>query len=90
LRSRTLDTPQACELADLFCRGSRLRVERLFRELRHNEDEAHYDAAQQVLGNRYRFAEDGIVDPADLIEKSGYACADPILPLRPSATAVSG
>jgi len=54
----------AVELADLFCRGSRRRVERLFHELMHNDDAYNYRVAQHVLEGRFEWAEAGIIDPA--------------------------
>ncbi|HTW07553.1 MAG TPA: acyl-CoA dehydrogenase family protein [Acidimicrobiales bacterium] len=56
----------ATELADLFCAGSRRRVERLFADLWANDDPAHYETAQRVLARRYEWVESGIIDPADL------------------------
>jgi len=38
------------ELADYFCRASRLRIEESFRAVRRNTDRAGYRVAQQVLG----------------------------------------
>lgn len=58
------DAQGAQELADLFCRGSRRRVDRLFFELWHNDDQENYDAAQKVLDGSYLWAEAGIVDPS--------------------------
>jgi alkylation response protein AidB-like acyl-CoA dehydrogenase len=54
----------AAELADLFCRGSRRRVERLFTDLWSNDDAGNYAAAQRVLSGTYRWAEAGILDPS--------------------------
>lgn len=59
-----VDGQKAVELAVLFCRGSRRRVENLFSELWRNDDEANYSAAQKVLSGDYEFAELGIVDPS--------------------------
>ncbi|MGH9073149.1 MAG: acyl-CoA dehydrogenase family protein, partial [Acidimicrobiales bacterium] len=56
--------PAATELADLFCRGARRRVERLFAALWRNDDAADYAAAQRVLDGRYIWAEAGVLDPA--------------------------
>jgi alkylation response protein AidB-like acyl-CoA dehydrogenase len=67
-RAEMLDTVEARELADLFCRQAKLRVDDLFRGLRHNQDDHNYRAAQKVLEGRYTSAEEGILDPADLIE----------------------
>ena len=55
---------QAVELADLFCRQSRRRVDRLFTELWANEDDANYKGAQQLLEGRYAFLEEGVLDPS--------------------------
>jgi alkylation response protein AidB-like acyl-CoA dehydrogenase len=55
--------PGAQELADVFCRGARRRVDRLFSELWRNDDREDYDAAQKVLDGRYLWAEAGIIDP---------------------------
>jgi hypothetical protein len=59
-----LDTAEARELADAFCRQARLRVQRLFIELWENEDTRNYELAQQVLAGRFTFVEDGIIDPS--------------------------
>lgn len=53
---------EAQELADLFAKQARLRVSRLFRELRKNEDVAAYRLGRSVLEGRYLFEEIGTVD----------------------------
>jgi hypothetical protein len=68
-RAQMLGTDEAVELADLFCRTARLRVEQLFHGLWHNQDDRNYRAAQWTLEGRYRFVEQGILDPADLMER---------------------
>ncbi|MFL5823763.1 MAG: acyl-CoA dehydrogenase family protein [Solirubrobacteraceae bacterium] len=55
---------QASELADLFCRQARLRVERLFTDLWSNEDDAGYSLAQKTLAGRYVWLEEGVIDPS--------------------------
>ncbi|MGI8874154.1 MAG: acyl-CoA dehydrogenase family protein [Egibacteraceae bacterium] len=55
---------RAVELADLFCRQSRRRVDPLFRALWHNDDADDYASAQQVLDGRHTWLEAGIVDPS--------------------------
>lgn len=70
VRAQMLGTEEAVELADLFCRNARLRVEALFHGLWHNQDDRNYRLAQRVLEGRYRFVEQGVLDPADLIERS--------------------
>jgi alkylation response protein AidB-like acyl-CoA dehydrogenase len=55
---------EAFELADLFCRQARRRVEALFEALWSNDDAADYESAQRVLAGRYRWLEAGIIDPS--------------------------
>jgi hypothetical protein len=55
---------QAVELADLFCGQARRRADRLFTALRANDDDAQYEAAQQVLSGRYEWFEEDVLDPA--------------------------
>jgi len=55
---------EAQELAELFCRQAKRRVEALFGELWDNEDDANRAAAARLLDGRYRWLEDGIVDPS--------------------------
>jgi hypothetical protein len=52
----------AVDLADLFCRGSRRRVDRLFHDLMHNDDAHNYETAQRVLDGQFLWAEAGIID----------------------------
>jgi len=47
---RTEPDGQSVQLADFFCRASRLRIEEKFRALHHNVDSAGYRLAQQLLG----------------------------------------
>ena len=55
---------QAIELADLFCRQARRRVENLFDALWANEDDANYKVAMQVLEGRHTWIEEGVLDPS--------------------------
>ena len=55
---------QAAELADLFCRQARLRIDRLFTDLWSNEDDAGYSLAQKTLAGRYVWLEEGVIDPS--------------------------
>ncbi len=56
---------EARELAELFCLQARRRVEALFHALWFNDDDEGYSAALAVLEGRYKFIEEGIVDPGD-------------------------
>ena len=55
---------EAIELADLFIRQARRRVDTLFGELFSNDDDANYKVAQQVLEGRHTWLEEGIADPS--------------------------
>jgi alkylation response protein AidB-like acyl-CoA dehydrogenase len=56
---------EASELADLFCRQARRRVDALFSALFDNDDTDAYALAQGVLSGRFAWLEDGVLDPAD-------------------------
>ena len=49
------------ELADLFCRQARRRVEALFRDMKSNDDVAMYRTARHVLDGNFKWLEEGIV-----------------------------
>jgi hypothetical protein len=49
------------ELADVFCRLSRRRIERRFEAIASNDDERVYAVARDALDRRYAWLEDGIV-----------------------------
>jgi alkylation response protein AidB-like acyl-CoA dehydrogenase len=53
--------PEGAELADLFCRQSRLRAERLFDALWTNTDAIDGRAAKRILDGRYAWLEEGVV-----------------------------
>jgi alkylation response protein AidB-like acyl-CoA dehydrogenase len=53
------------ELADLFCRQSRLRVEALFTALWSNTDEEDTSTSRNVLAGRYEWLEAGILDQSE-------------------------
>ena len=54
----------AVELADAFCRQARVRAEQLFDELWRNCDDSDRKLARGVLDDRYRWLENGILDPS--------------------------
>jgi alkylation response protein AidB-like acyl-CoA dehydrogenase len=64
LDDRAPEAEGAAELAQLFCRGARRRVDRLFHELWANDDASTYAAAQRVLRGAYTWVEAGILDPS--------------------------
>ena len=55
---------QALELAELFARQAKLRIEALFTSLWSNEDDANHAAAERLLDGRYTWLEQGIIDPS--------------------------
>jgi hypothetical protein len=59
---RANDDVGAIKLADLFCRGARLRVRRLFGEVFDNHDGFSYRIAQDVLAGKYAWIENGIME----------------------------
>jgi alkylation response protein AidB-like acyl-CoA dehydrogenase len=67
LRGRD-DDPQrgqaAYELADLFCRQARIRVEELFDRLWTNTDAMDRRTAKGIVAGRYTWLEEGVLDPS--------------------------
>jgi hypothetical protein len=52
---------QSVELADLYCRLARRRVQALFEEMRSNEDVPMYRVARRILAGELEWMEEGIV-----------------------------
>ncbi|WP_409059976.1 acyl-CoA dehydrogenase family protein [Streptomyces sp. SYP-A7185] len=55
---------EAYQLADTFCRQSRIRVEELFDRLWTNTDDIDRKVVKGVLNGRYTWLESGVVDPS--------------------------
>jgi alkylation response protein AidB-like acyl-CoA dehydrogenase len=55
---------EAVELADLFAKQARRRIDVLFGSLWANDDDANYTLAQQVLEGRHTWLEEGFLDPS--------------------------
>ncbi|WP_181766669.1 acyl-CoA dehydrogenase family protein [Streptomyces albidus (ex Kaewkla and Franco 2022)] len=58
------DGKAAYQLADVFCRQSRIRVEELFGRLWHNTDDLDRKVVDGILGGAYAWLEEGIIDPS--------------------------
>jgi len=61
---RTAGHPHADEavaLTDLLCRNGRMEIDRLFRELWKNHDDANSDLAKEVLAGKQHWLEAGII-----------------------------
>jgi alkylation response protein AidB-like acyl-CoA dehydrogenase len=56
--------PENVELADLFCRQARVRVDALFAALWDNTDSVDTAAAKRILAGRYASLEEGVVTPS--------------------------
>ncbi|EGX56292.1 acyl CoA dehydrogenase [Streptomyces zinciresistens K42] len=65
LRARGEHGREAYQLADAFCRQSRLRVEELFGRLWSNTDDLDRKVVKGVMSGTYTWLEQGIVDPSD-------------------------
>jgi alkylation response protein AidB-like acyl-CoA dehydrogenase len=62
LDDRHPEAERAAQLADLFCRGSRRKVQRLFHELWHNDDARKNTVAAGVMKGEHALLADGIVN----------------------------
>jgi len=56
------EAQQAVELADLFCRNSRRKVQRLFRDVWRNDDALKNRVAASVMTGKHAWLEDGVLD----------------------------
>lgn len=64
LRSTGEHGREAYQLADAFCRQSRIRVEELFGRLWSNTDDLDHKVVKGVLGGTYTWLEEGVIDPS--------------------------
>lgn len=55
----------AVELAQLFCRQAKRRVDMLFHELWHNDDDANMASTLKLLAGDYLWFEEDVKDPVD-------------------------
>jgi hypothetical protein len=73
----------AVELADLFCRNARRKIEQWFEGVASNDDARAYRLARQVLGEQYAWLERGIVDaPVESAAVPAHAEADSAVAAR--------
>ncbi|MEU3336414.1 acyl-CoA dehydrogenase family protein [Streptomyces sp. NPDC002144] len=64
LRSQGDHGREAYQLADVFCRQARIRVEELFNRLWTNTDDVDRKLVKGVMSGTYAWLEQGIVDPS--------------------------
>jgi alkylation response protein AidB-like acyl-CoA dehydrogenase len=67
-------------LADIFCRGARRRIARLFRDVFHNNDTAMYRVAMEILAGKHAWLERGY--PASMTSASLEAAAAAVVDSR--------
>ncbi|KOU37028.1 acyl-CoA dehydrogenase family protein [Streptomyces sp. WM6378] len=65
LRATGENGREAVQLADTFCRQSRIRVEELFTRLWSNTDDLDRKIVGEVLAGSYTWLEEGVLDPSD-------------------------
>jgi len=70
-RSKTTEAKSAVELADLFCRMTRRRIESAFAAIRSNDDVRKYWTARRFLDGEHKWLERGMTPMADLEEFAG-------------------
>jgi hypothetical protein len=78
VRTGRPESEHALELADLFCRVTRRRVNGLFRDMRSNDDVAMYRTARKILDGEFTWLEEGIVGLQDI----GLPDPEPVTHLR--------
>ncbi len=64
LRTRGENGREAYQLADVFCRQARIRIEELFTRLWTNTDDVDRTVVKGVLSGTYAWLENGVVDPS--------------------------
>jgi hypothetical protein len=65
-KDRKAESRSAAELADLFCRIIRRRVEASFRAIRNNDDVRAYRVARRILDGEHLWLENGLTPIAQL------------------------
>lgn len=61
------------ELAELFCRNATRKVEQLFHDMWHNDDDFKYGVGKDVLRGKYAWVEDGSLGLERIYEKPRMA-----------------
>jgi hypothetical protein len=76
----TAEGKQAARMATVFCKGSRMRIDDLFRRLSHNADNSTYRLAQEVLRGEHEWLERGamqVIPDGTRLAPSAPAAARP-------------
>jgi alkylation response protein AidB-like acyl-CoA dehydrogenase len=80
---------RAAELADTFCRISRRKIDHLFHDLWHNDDQCVYQTAQHILDGGHAWLERNVISIDEWLPAEGWAPADDLEPAEPE-TALRG
>jgi alkylation response protein AidB-like acyl-CoA dehydrogenase len=72
-RAKSAEGPSAVELADVFCRMTRRRIESAFAAIRSNDDVRKYRTARRFLDGEHKWLVRGMTPMADLEEFAGRA-----------------
>ncbi len=74
-RAGVPEAPQAVELADIFCRGTRRRIAEHFRSIGSNDDVEKYRTARRFLDGEFAWLEKGLTAMDEAAEASEPAAA---------------
>jgi len=73
-RAQQLETDEARDLADYFCRMARFKIEDLFRHVHQNGDADGYRLAQRVMAGKFDWVEEGMITLSQAnLERNAYA-----------------
>ena len=70
-RAKSAEAKSAVELADVFCRMTRRRIDAAFAAIRSNDDVRKYRTARRFLEGEHKWLERGMTPMADLEEFAG-------------------
>ncbi|HZI65377.1 MAG TPA: acyl-CoA dehydrogenase family protein, partial [Thermoanaerobaculia bacterium] len=76
-RSKSPDAKSALELADVFCRMTRRRIESAFAAIRSNDDVRKYRTARRLLDGEHKWLERGMT-PMSELEEFAARRAEPV------------
>jgi hypothetical protein len=80
-RSRAPEAASAVELADVFCRMTRRRIESAFAAIRSNDDVRKYRTARRFLDGEHKWLERGMAPMAGFEELAARAAEEAERPL---------
>ena len=81
------DAKNAAELSDMFGRLSQRTVNRLFRDLWHNDDAMQYKIGVKVMEGEHRWIESGVIGVENLLARDLKRLATDAAPAQSAETA---